>query len=184
MSRRPDITWQPSIEIDQTVRYDADAPAELFDYDDWSQTRAHIKGLTNLARVDTLVQLVSQENTLWLVEVKDLRHLRGQPHAKNLAHLDQTLAKKLSDTLTFIKENGEVPQNLHDAVAEAQHLYYVVHIELPDVPPAYFPSGYPLSQFQSFLSSPERSLVHGAFLRDAQSINQDDSLPWTATLIS
>lgn len=183
MSRKPDITWTACIVIDKTIQYDAESPAKLFDYDVWSQAAPRIQGVTNLARVDALVQLVSQNNTLWLVEVKDFRVLRGRPGMKNIENLDQTLAKKLSDTLTFIRGNGEVPHNLYEAVENARHLCYVVHIEMPDNPPPYFPSGYPLTQYQAFLSSPERKLVHQVFLRDAQSINQDATMPWRASLL-
>lgn len=182
MSRKPDITWQTSIVIDKTIQYDTTHPAVLFDYDTWVHHHSHISGLANISCVDALVKQNEQKNILWLVEVKDYRTLTQRPRRKNLEDLDQTLAKKLAHTLNELNNNGDIPQNLYEAHTYAQELNYVIHIEPHPTSSPYIPSGFPLDQYQAFLSSPERNLVTHALLRNAAYINQDDSLPWQVTL--
>lgn len=174
--------WKSSIVVDKTIQYDAESSTGLFDYDEWGK-HSQIPLLPQTPRVDVIVQQAGSQNVVWLVEVKDYRILTQRPKRKNLEDLDQTLAKKLAATLAVLKTTAEVPQELAGAVSYADHLYYVVHIERPQNPPAYFPSGFPVTQFQLFQSSPERRLVHASLLRDAESINRDPSLPWQATLL-
>lgn len=167
------------------MRYDAESGTRLFDFDTWARSSG-ISGLPQQSRVDVLADAPSATPVLTLIEVKDFRILTRKPGERNLSELHLLLAKKLAQTLHFLETHEECPENLHNACTNAVRKYFVAHIEMPEVPASgasYFPSGYPLSQFQMFRASAEAASVDDSFLRNARSTNADTHLPWCVTLL-
>ena len=117
----------------------------------------------------------------WLIEVKDFRVLNYPPGVRSTVYLPQTLEKKVNDTLEVLGDPEVCPPALQGRVQG--DVFFLFHYEMPQVPyGSYFPSGYPLNQFEMFLTLLSRPGVKKSFMKTASDINADETVPWEALL--
>lgn len=161
-----------------SVEYVSQGEVVFFDFDTWGKTQATTH---NMRRVDALVIPAAEPPPfIWLVEVKDFRILNHPPAKRNTTDLPQTLTNKLNDTLTILSDAATRPMGL----PMQEEMFFLFHYEMPSRPlrSSYFPSGYPLDQFDFFRSHFRHPRVTRSFMMNAEQINASPVTPWEVRL--
>ena len=141
--------------VDKTLTFDFDPHVEAEIFDGWDHVTKHWTQRRNKKLIDVVsVESVSGGDTAWLIEVKDFRVINGPPKPSNIATLDQTVAKKVQDSLLGLADtaaNGaKSSEKAHAAnTMAATSRRVVLHLE-PHVGAhtALFPTGFPASVLQ------------------------------------
>lgn len=161
-----------------SVAYTSQGETAFFDYDAWGKTQPTI---CNMSRVDALAIPAEGVHPAWLVEVKDFRVLNRPPGSRSTVGLSQTLEKKVNDTLEVLSDPNRCPSVLQGRVQG--DIFFLFHYEMPLMPcDSYFPSGYPLNQFELFRAQLKQMRVKKSFMMNAALINADETVPWEARL--
>lgn len=161
-----------------SIEYVSQGETAFFDYDAWGKDQPAI---CNMSRVDALAIPAGGLQLAWLVEVKDFRVLNHPPSNRNTVYLPQTLEKKVNDTLEVLS-NPEVCPTALQGRGQGD-VFFLFHYEMPQMPySSYFPSGYPLNQFEKFLTLLRQPQVKKSFMMTASDINANEAVPWKALL--
>lgn len=167
--------------VDESITF-VSQEVEFIDFDNWVQHNGGTKG-NAMSRVDLMAKAPEESPVQWLVEVKDFRRLSRTPNDRNIAHLHETLRRKIIDSLDYMASD-EAPAALASIAPSCTKPNFVFHCELP---PAgeyryVFPTNYPLSAIQQLRSllPPER--VGLLFAVNAEQLENHPDIPWRAEL--
>ena len=131
------------------LRFDFDRNVAAAKYDEWTYYRETIQPRDNAKALD-IVALRRKDvpATVWLIEAKDFRVLRGVPKPSNISGLVPDVSQKVRDTLAGLEEaaskaEGRERDHSKRAIA-ARKRRVILHIE-PYVGPAtkIFPRDFP-----------------------------------------
>lgn len=161
-----------------SVEYISQEGTAFFDYDAWGKEQPTI---CNMSRVDALAVPAGGLRPAWLVEVKDFRVVNYPPSVKSTVGLPRTLEKKVSDTLAVLSDSEACPPALQGLMQG--DIYFLFHYEKPTRTfDAYFPSGYPLDQFDAFQNQLRQPRIKKSFMMTASHINANETVPWEVRL--
>ena len=161
-----------------SVEYISQGETSFFDYDAWGKTQPSI---CNLSRVDALAIPADGLSPAWLVEVKDFRVVNYPPGVRSTAELPRTLEKKVNDTLAVLSNSEACPLALQGLMQG--DIFFLFHYEKPPKTfDAYFPSGYPLDQFDAFQNQLRQPRIKKSFMMTASHINANETVPWEVRL--